>query len=497
MSRAGIVPLLLLACEPSETNVNRVYPDITVTPTSLEFGEVPALYGQTAEVTIINAGLDELDIERIDVVSDPGSVFSVDQQGPLVLQNDEQLVMHVVFQPETYVDYTGSITIWSDDEEEGQFIIPMSGTGVYAPTPDIALSPQVIDFGSVTPPLFSYGTMQIVNEGGASVTLGTLEQSGSSTFTLVGEDPSGYNIPAGQSLTLVYLYTPLDEEGDNGTVTIPSDDPDEPEVTLTLLGNGGGDFDYPDAEIDCPSPIEPRRTVTLDGTGSSDPNGLSLTYQWAIDGTPSGSAVSGLTDDTSSVAYLLTDVAGEYEVSLVVTNSDGVSSAPARCKMDAIPEEDLHVELSWNTANADLDLHLMTSEGKFFAEPYDCNFCNQTPDWGTALDAVDDPSLDLDARWGYGPENINIDAPVDDDYQILVHYYDDNGDDTVVATVKVWSYGIEVYEGSYAMSRDWVWQPGDINWPEGTVGVRDEYWDNSPKAEDGTTDSGPRGCYTP
>ncbi len=497
MLRAALAATALVACAPSDTAVNRVYPDITVTPTAVDFGEVPALYGQTAEVTIINSGLAKLNIERIDVESSPGSVFSVDQAGPLTLSNDEQVVLYVGFSPETYTDYTGSVTIWSDDEEHGSLVIPLSGTGVYAPTPDIDLQPQVIDFGNVSPPLFSYGTLQVVNLGGASLTLGNLEQHGSGAFALVGEDPSGYNIPAGQTLTLVYAYTPTHEDGDNGTVEFPSDDPDEPTVTLTLLGNGGGDFDYPEADIDCVSPVEPRRTVTLDGTSSADPNGLPLTHQWTLEEVPVGSAITAITDDSSPVAYLSTDVAGAYKVSLVVTNSDGVPSAPARCTMDAVPDEDFHVELSWNTGQADLDLHVLTSAGAFFATPYDCTWCNQTPDWGAALDYADDPSLDLDARWGYGPENINIDAPVDDTYPILVHYYDDNGDDVVVATVKVWTYGVEVFEASYAMNRDYVWEVGAVNWPEGTVAVIDDYWDNSPKAEDGTTDPGPRACYTP
>lgn len=64
-------------------------------------------------------------------------------------------------------------------------------------------------------------------------------------------------------------------------------------------------------------------------------------------------------DDTLPIAHFTTDVAGEYTVGLVVTNTDGVSSAKRSCKMDAIPTEQLHVELSWSTNSADLDLHLV------------------------------------------------------------------------------------------------------------------------------------------
>ena len=44
-----------------------------------------------------------------------------------------------------------------------------------------------------------------------------------------------------------------DQTGDNAIITIVSNDPDEGEQTIALLGNGGGDFEYPEARFPCPS----------------------------------------------------------------------------------------------------------------------------------------------------------------------------------------------------------------------------------------------------
>lgn len=66
--------------------------------------------------------------------------------------------------------------------------------------------------------------------------------------------------------------------------------------------------------------------VTLDGSRSSDPDGTPLNFQWAIGSMPEGSSAT-LSDADSVSPTLITDVAGVYTISLVV--SDGfVESAP-------------------------------------------------------------------------------------------------------------------------------------------------------------------------
>lgn len=506
--------LLATGCQASDTNVNRVYPDLTVTPTALDFGGVAVLYSGSGQVTVINSGLAVLDITDVRIDSEQGNVFDVDTHAPVSLAKDEQLTLTIRFQPETYAVYAGTLTILSNDEENPELILPLSGEGIYAPTPDIELSPPSYDFGNVAAGETAFATIDLANVGDATLTLGNLVQVGSSAFTRISSDPSGYSIPGRQSATLVFAYSPTHGSGDNAIITIPSDDPDEPELVLPLLGNGGGDFQYPIAVIDCPPTIVPRQIVYLDGSGSSDPAGGLLSYAWTIPEVPSGSDAKTISDDTATIARITPDIAGEYEVQLVVMSSSGVASSPATCRMDAIPDEDFHVELSWDGTSADLDLHVLTSAGSFFDSPYDCNFCNQSPAWGPDLSTSDDPSLDIDDQYGFGPENTNIDSPVEDVYHIMVHYFAENSDEAVVATVRVYSYGAKVAElSSPAMELNHVWEPGVVNWvdgadddvsPDGTFGVIDAYYENLDRdAEgnpvdvdaDGIDDRGPVTCY--
>ena len=69
-------------------------------------------------------------------------------------------------------------------------------------------------------------------------------------------------------------------------------------------------------------------TVTLDGTGSTDANGDTLTYLWAITSKPTSSAAS-LSSTTASSPTFVADIAGVYVATLIVNDgkvNSGVST---------------------------------------------------------------------------------------------------------------------------------------------------------------------------
>jgi hypothetical protein len=66
-------------------------------------------------------------------------------------------------------------------------------------------------------------------------------------------------------------------------------------------------------------------TVQLDGSGSVDPDGDILSFQWSILSSPS-SSTTAISNPTSAIPSLVADVDGRWEISLTVSDGNTVSN---------------------------------------------------------------------------------------------------------------------------------------------------------------------------
>jgi hypothetical protein len=190
-------------------------------------------------------------------------------------------------------------------------------------------------------------------------------------------------------------------------------------------------------------------TVTLMG-GGSDPDGGTVTYRWTVISRPTGSASEPASPTSATTTFFL-DASGTYDIQLCVTDNEGET----RCctvRVISTPPGVLHVELQWDTAHGDADLHLLNvtrtpPDGWWTTD--DCYFGNRTPDWGAA-GAAANPTLDRDDTNGFGPENTTIDvSPAAGSYHIGVHYFCSRslgsgaapGDGPTRGTVRVYCMG--------------------------------------------------------
>ncbi len=233
--------------------------------------------------------------------------------------------------------------------------------------------------------------------------------------------------------------------------------------------------DEPIADAGPDQEVAPLDTIHLDGTASYDPGGLDLTaFRWTLVSQPAGST-SNLSNNDVARPQLFADLAGDYVFELEVQNSAGLwDSTPDAVTVTAVPLDNFYVQLSWNSAS-DLDLHLMEDGGRIFESPTDCNYCDQTPAWGAA-GGTDNPSLDWDAIYGYGPETITIDDPAAGAYTIAVHFYGLNGSDNCAncpsseATVDVYVGGVIAASYTRTLNDDGdLWTVATLDWPSGNL----------------------------
>lgn len=251
----------------------------------------------------------------------------------------------------------------------------------------------------------------------------------------------------------------------------------------TALATAPAGTDAPIAVINGQSDYSPLDTAQFDGTASHDPDGGNIVgYEWEMIAKPSGSNASiQLIDADGALVEFFVDFAGDYTIQLTVTDDEGATGTTT-FDFSAVPWNAIHVELAWDIDVSDVDLHFVdqTSGGTFYQAPWDCYYGNTQPNWGSASDSTDNPRLDIDDVDGYGPENINLDKPIDGHtYRVYVHYFSDDGLGPTNATVRIYLNGTLQYEGIKLLSAtDKVWDVATVEWPSGSITEIGTIFDN-------------------
>ncbi|QDG50648.1 hypothetical protein FIV42_07855 [Persicimonas caeni] len=238
--------------------------------------------------------------------------------------------------------------------------------------------------------------------------------------------------------------------------------------------------------------VAPLETVSLDATSSS---GDITRYEWTLVSRPSGSTTRLVPSNTVEQPTLFLDLAGWYELELRVIYDDGdvVCDARDEIRIRAIPNEDVHIELTWDTpadadqtdgSGTDFDLHYLHPNGQWNNYPWDIFWENPRGDWGVQGDSWDDPSLDLDDTNGAGPENITHSGLENLTYNIGAYYYASGTLGASYATLRVYIDGLLAFEfaDKYLDHDELFWHVAQLTWPSGQIMAVDQVYDGFPTA---------------
>ena len=103
--------------------------------------------------------------------------------------------------------------------------------------PDISVTPNPVTFGNVNVGGTSDNTATLKNDGNANLVIGDITEPGQ-PFSKIEDNCSGQTIAPNATCTVTYRFAPTTSGNFSSNSDIPSNDPDESPVTVTLNGTG-------------------------------------------------------------------------------------------------------------------------------------------------------------------------------------------------------------------------------------------------------------------
>ena len=205
--------------------------------TSVAYGDVVVGKMKTASVAIQNLGTSVLNVTGLTMSGSADFALAAGTPASFVVAPGRQVTVMVNYSPSAVGAAAGSLAIASDDPVDPNLSVSLSGNGL-AGVADINLPVVSYDYGDVVVGASGSAYIAIQNPGTADLTVTGLGLTGSGDFALAAGTPTTFVIPAGRQVTIRVVYTPSATGIVGGTMTVPSDDVDEPSVSVTLTGNG-------------------------------------------------------------------------------------------------------------------------------------------------------------------------------------------------------------------------------------------------------------------
>jgi hypothetical protein len=211
-------------------------PDIDISPNTFSFGDVGIGLSKDIVVTMKNTGEAPLTVNTLQL-NGSGFVLLNAPQTPFTLNQNASQIFTIRFQPSANVNYSGILTITSNDPDEGNLTYTLTGRGVNPP--DIDVTPSLVDFGTVVAGQSKDITVTIKNNitNGADLVISNITVSGNG-YTLPTPPSYPITLSAGNTYPITIKFTPPTSGQFSGSLTISSNDPDEGSFKVDLKGNG-------------------------------------------------------------------------------------------------------------------------------------------------------------------------------------------------------------------------------------------------------------------
>ncbi|MEL6349238.1 MAG: choice-of-anchor D domain-containing protein [Myxococcota bacterium] len=444
-------------------------PTILVEPTTLDFGVIPL--GETVEDVVTLTNMGDADLQLLYIGVEGADAYQTDPLPWDRITPGKSIDVPISYTPYDSQD-VGLLRVVTDDPIYPDVTVDLLGRAAY---PELSITPNPLILATASPGEETYGSFTLSNTGAAALLIDQVTLSGA-TFSL---DPVASPIALSPNAqTQVTVRFLADEKGIYEGRVWTADNTIAGSSSAGVLGAS----DVPVALCDVnPSKVAPlQESATWIGEESFDASGAPLEqYRWTLVERPDGSVAelpesNGLLNQPNLEGFV-PDLAGNYIAELVVVNEMGEASAPCRAILEAVPDQNLWIELFWDQVNDDMDLHLLRPGGELRTDG-DCYYDNCVdggPDWGQPGETADNPSLDIDDIYGTGPENVNIAMPEHGVFTVVVHDYKGSTPDFLGinhVSVNIFLGGELVWTDTRPIQGDDTFTPfAEISWPDGEI----------------------------
>ena len=203
-----------------------------LSPSSVNFGQVAVGKQATQVVSVSNTGNVGINITHM-TLSD-SHFGATGMTTPMALAVGQTGTFTVAVNPTAAEALTGTLTAQGDGGSR-PVVVNLSATAVRSQS-QLSLGPTAINFGTLSIGLKVTSNLVLTNSGTADLTIYLLSLTGAD-FTVSGIT-TPKTITAGQSAQVVVTYTPTAAGSATGSLSITSNDPTNPTISVPLSGTG-------------------------------------------------------------------------------------------------------------------------------------------------------------------------------------------------------------------------------------------------------------------
>jgi outer membrane protein assembly factor BamB len=234
---AGTYDVSIAGLPPETVNVSGPEPEVTVSPTSYDFGDVNEGDYAYGGVWIYNVGQAPLAWTGTDITGSDATAFYTGSTTSATIQPGDQAYLSVNLHSTESGSKTATLEIYSNDSDERTVSVPLAAT-VVGP-PEVEVSPTSHDFGTVEVGANASTNVTVSNVGGSPLSLDGAHLTGAdATVYTVTAGGSATEISIGESRNVTVRFDPSSTATADATLEIATNDSDESTVTVPLTGAG-------------------------------------------------------------------------------------------------------------------------------------------------------------------------------------------------------------------------------------------------------------------